>query len=497
LQNLDVVACAIIFYGEAITEDLTAMALLFSGIGGSGMLPLAMILQHQGKTVFGSDRSRDQGKTPEKFAWLEAHGIEMFAQDGSGSLDPRVDTLVISTAVEPTVPDVAKALERGLTIKKRAEVLADCINSAPKRVIVAGTSGKSTTTGMLGYILHELGKAPTVMNGAVFRNYASGSDNPFCSALLGNGDIFVAEGDESDGSLALYQPSLAVLNNISLDHADMDELKRRFSSFINKAPKAIVNLDDAEAATLLSDYAGQAITTSLTQPQATYCAMDIVQSATSVSAALYVRGQQAAHLTLNVPGLHNLSNALQAIATAAELGCSVEDCCRAIAGFAGVKRRLETVGTSASTHITVIDDFAHNPDKIAATLRTLRQFDGRLVVYFQPHGFGPLRLMRHEFVQTFAQHLAKDDVVVMPEPYYAGGTVDRSVTSHHLIEDMLGLGLNAYLVQGREEGRELLLDTLKPHDRLVIMGARDDTLSVFARELLQQLDEKQQAAVRA
>lgn len=461
------------------------MTLFFSGIGGSGMLPLAMILKSRGVTLKASDRSRDQGKTPEKFAWLEAQGVTFYPQDGSG-ITTDLEALVISAAVEATVPDVAESLLKGLPIRKRAEVLADCLNQARERVVVAGTSGKSTTTGMLGYLLQELGKAPTVMNGAVFNNYAATS--PFCSALIGNGPAFVIEGDESDGSLALYNPSLAVLMNISLDHADMDELRRRFGTFLNKAPQAVLNADSMEVMALAQHYKGKALTCSLTEPAADLFAHDITPLADGISAKVTYQGTTTA-LRLSVPGRHNLANALHALGAALLLGCGLEDSCAKLTGFTGVKRRLDLIGQT-ETGIRIIDDFAHNPDKIAATLSCLKEFDGRLVVYYQPHGFGPLRMCRQELVDSFCSHLAPDDVLIMAEPYYAGGTVDRSVSSRHIVSDILLRGHNAHLVETRDDGRTQLLAHIKAGDRVVIMGARDDTLTTFAQELLTTLKER-------
>src|SRR5262245_49867213 len=162
----------------------------FCGIGGSGMLPLALILRDQGFAVEGSDRSLDQGRLGGKFEFLRARGIALHAQDGSGVT--RADQiLVTSTAVEETVPDVQAARRLGLPIVRRAELLAELFNAAPQSIGVAGTSGKSTTTGMIGWMLHRLGRDPTIMNGAVMKNFVT-PDAPFTSAVVGTGDFFVS-----------------------------------------------------------------------------------------------------------------------------------------------------------------------------------------------------------------------------------------------------------------------------------------------------------------
>src|SRR3954468_16074263 len=198
----------------------------FCGIGGSGMLPLACILRDHGAEVAGSDRSLDQGRGGEKFAFLERQGIRLFPQDGSGLTSPD-QILVASAAVEDSVPDIAAARRLGAERLTRAELLAHLFNDAALSIGVAGTSGKSTVTGRIAWILHGAGREPIVMNGAVMKNFAT-PDTPFASALAGRGDLFVSEVDESDGSIALFRPTIAVLNNVSLDHKSLDELRALF-----------------------------------------------------------------------------------------------------------------------------------------------------------------------------------------------------------------------------------------------------------------------------
>ena len=198
------------------SPSLTSHPWFFCGIGGSGMLPLALILRGLGAEVAGSDRSRDQGRTPEKFAWLESLGFTLVAQDGSG-IHSAGQTLVASAAVEDTVPEMVRARELGCPRMSRAELLATLFNAAPARIAIGGTSGKSTVTGMTGWIMTAAGRDPTIMNGAVMKNFVA-PDAPFASARVGQGGVFVSEVDESDGSIALYRPSVAVLGFVSLDH---------------------------------------------------------------------------------------------------------------------------------------------------------------------------------------------------------------------------------------------------------------------------------------
>jgi len=451
----------------------------FCGIGGSGMLPLAMIVAGRGAHIAGSDRSRDQGLACEKFAFLAAHGADLFPQDGSGVSDPET-IVVVSTAVEASVPDVAAAHRIGARIETRAQLLAHLFNSARCPIGIAGTSGKSTTTGMLGWILAATGHDPTIMNGAVMKNFVAPAV-PFASAVVGKGDAFVSEVDESDGSIALYRPAIAVLNNIAHDHKSMDELRVLFGDFLAKASTAVINRDNAEAAALQGP---NAVTYSLSDQTADFFGFDLVPAQDGIAFSVRERGH-VARLKLAVPGRHNVANALAALAAARAVGVPLVDAAAALAGFTGVKRRLEMVGTA--NHITVIDDFAHNPDKIAATLATLHDFPGRLLICFQPHGYGPLKLMKAGFIDVFAHGLDASDVLVMPEPVYFGGTVDRSVSSSEITAGVAAAGHSAFAFPTRELCGEKLLSLAAPGDRIVVMGARDDTLSTFAAGLLAQL----------
>ncbi|MEQ8934950.1 MAG: Mur ligase family protein, partial [Amphiplicatus sp.] len=398
---------------------------LLVGVGGSGMLPLALILRAAGHRVEGSDRALDQGRTAPKFDYLRAQGVALHPQDGSGVVSAE-QLVVASAAVEDTVPDMVSAKRVGAKKVSRAELLAELFNAAPLGVGVAGTSGKSTTTGMIGWILHCAGKDPTVMNGAVMKNFVS-PDALFASALVGEGGAFVSEIDESDGSIAMFNPRIAVLNNISLDHKTMDELRRLFGDFVGKAEMAVLNLDNEETARVAAR-TERAITYSLTDEAARLTASDVRPERYGVSFTVRDReSRRTARVDLKMPGRHNVSNALAAIGASLACGVPLADAAAALGDFAGVKRRMEVVGEKAD--VTVIDDFGHNPDKIAATLRTLHEFPGRLLVMFQPHGYGPLNKMKTEFIGCFADYLDEDDILVMPEPVYFGGTVDRSTSS--------------------------------------------------------------------
>lgn len=454
----------------------------FCGIGGSGMLPLANIVRDGGASVAGSDRALDQGRLAPKFEWLKSLGIDIFPQDGSGLVSGD-QILVASAAVEDSVPDVAKAKELGCARMTRAELLAQLFNASPRSVAVGGTSGKSTVTGMIGWILTDAGLDPTIMNGGVMKNFVS-ADAPFASARVGRGDVFVSEVDESDGSIALFQPEVAVLNNISLDHKSLTELRELFGDFARDAKRAIWNADDIESVALIAPMAlSDAISFGFTD-RADVRAVDVVEMPLGSRFTLKANGQSWP-VTLQVPGRHNISNALAAIAAALALNVPVAQAVHGVERFAGLARRFDIVGIAGG--ITVIDDFGHNPDKTAATLATLKAFPGRVIAFFQPHGYGPIRVMGSELTAVFARHLNRDDHLILCDPVYFGGTVDKTLGSQSITDAVVAAGKQAEYIPSREECGNRIVEIAQPGDRIVIMGARDDTLSAFAADLLSRL----------
>ena len=451
----------------------------FCGIGGSGMLPLACIVRARGERVAGSDRALDAGRLAPKFDFLRSLGIDLHRQDGSGVAAGM--TLVTSAAVEATIPDVVRARELGLPHLTRPQLLAQLLNAASRSVAVGGTSGKSTVTGMIGWILHACHHRPTVMNGAVMKNFLS-AEAPFASALVGDPELFVSEVDESDGSIALYRPEVAVLTNVSLDHKEMAELRALFGGFLGASRKAVLNLDDPETRLLGEDLpAAKLVGYGFDSPGAAISARNLQLEPGGARFTVYA-GEERHHVQLQVPGRHNASNALAALAAVRALGVPLAEAAAAIGRFAGLKRRLETVGTVGG--VTVIDDFAHNPDKIAATLATLTAQPGRLLLMFQPHGYGPLAKMGEELAATFAGGLRPDDRLYLSDPVYQGGTVDRSRGSDWLAEAVRGAGGKAEHIPARPDIGERLLADARPGDTIAILGARDDTLSEFAGELV-------------
>jgi UDP-N-acetylmuramate--alanine ligase len=321
------------------------------------------------------------------------------------------------------------------------------------------------------------------MNGAVMKNFTS-DDAPFASARIGHGDSFISEVDESDGSIALFRPTISVLNNVSLDHKTLEELHVLFGDFLSVAQTAIWNADDSESRLLTGK-----LTLKHAMSFGTVASADV--RATAIEAlplgslfTLNIAGK-ALPVQLQVPGAHNISNALAAAAACHAMGVNPDAIAAGLQGFAGLRRRFEIVGTANG--ITVIDDFGHNPEKIAATLATLKQFPGRLLIFFQPHGYGPIRLMGAELAEMFVTQMGQEDQLFLCDPVYFGGTVDKSIGSNFVTDAVTSAGRTAHHIATREAIASQIERLATPGDRIVIMGARDDSLPAFARDLLASL----------
>jgi UDP-N-acetylmuramate--alanine ligase len=311
---------------------------------------------------------------------------------------------------------------------------------------------------------------------------------PFASALVGDPELFVSEVDESDGSIALYRPNVAVLTNISLDHKEMGELRALFAGFLNASGKAVLNLDDPETRVLADLVQGdRCLGYGFDSPGASYMGRNL-ELLPDGSRFTVEQSDQRHPVSLQVPGRHNASNALAALAAAGALGVPLADAAAALGRFEGLKRRLETVGVAGG--ITVIDDFAHNPDKIDATLATLRAHPGRLLIMFQPHGYGPLAKMGEELSQSFMRGMGPGDRLFLPDPVYQGGTVDKSRGSDWLAATVREGGMAAEHLAERSAIGDALVRGARDGDRILVMGARDDSLSEFAAEIVSRLAQR-------
>jgi UDP-N-acetylmuramate--alanine ligase len=455
----------------------------FCGIGGSGMLPLARFLHVRGAVVEGSDRAMDQGRADALRGKLEGLGIGIHPQDGSGIRGGEV--LVTSSAVEATIPDVAAAVERGSRRMIRAELLASLANGAEVSCGVAGTSGKSTTTSMLAHILAETGADPAVINGAPMLNI---EDRDGAPAAFREGDgPFVCEVDESDGSIALYSPSVGVLLNVSEDHKPMAELMELFGGFAARAGKVVLGIGSEPVRTIARQLPADKVLTVGQDESADLNALGVTVLPEGLRAAVEDRRAGERHeLFLPLMGRFNIDNALAALAAAQLLGAELAASAKALQSFAGSARRLQRIGTEGG--VTVIDDFAHNPEKIAGSLQALTEAAaaGRVHVYYQPHGYGPLRSGLDLWEEAFAGGLRPQDHLFISKPTYFGGTVEMHDHAQQLSASLRGRGLQALYAEERSVFGEHMAKA-EEGDLVVVMGARDDSLTSFARSLLVRL----------
>ncbi len=442
----------------------------FSGIAGSGMSALAQFLALGGRQVTGSDRSFDRGERPEAQSHLARLGIGIHPQDGSG-LGPDCQALVVSTAIEDSVPEVQEARRRGIPLLHRSELLADLVASH-RTVAITGTSGKSTTTAMVFELLRGAGRDPSLITGGDLR--ALQAQGLWGNAWRGRSDLLVIEADESDGTVVRYHPAVGVVLNLQRDHKEPEVVLEMFRRFQLQCREAFV-VGEGEP---LREFQSQAVVTGL-GPKAYVPPEDLVLGPQGSSFRL-----EGVSFTLPCPGRHNVENALAALATCRVLGVPLGDLVEPLARFQGVGRRFQVLGTHRG--VTVVDDFAHNPAKVAAALATAQLQAPRVLAVFQPHGFGPLRFMRQELVDVLCAGLRPQDRVWMLEVFYAGGTAERTLTSHEVVDDLVARGAAAAWVD-RSHLAETLAVEAQAGDLILLMGARDPSLGELAMKLLRAL----------
>jgi UDP-N-acetylmuramate--alanine ligase len=449
----------------------------FCAVGGSGMSALAQVLKYKNNEVCGSDRSFDQNKDQRNKRLLQNVGIQIYPQDGS-MIDNTTSVLYASTAVEDTVPDIKKAKELNIPIKHRSDLLEEIFSSYPYNIAVGGTSGKSTVTAMIGYILDKTQNKPLVINGALLKNYENSKGIP--NVILNNGNYCVIEADESDGSIQKYTPYISVIDNISLDHKSIEELQVLFKNFATKATHGIIYNADCKNSNILKNTHSNELSFGIENSSANFYATNIKAIP---DGTLYTYDNK--EYKLNLIGKFNVANAMCAIACCSLVGVSPHTSCQILEEFLGTKRRLEILGQK--NNITIIDDFAHNPDKINASMSALKSYPGRVIVMFQPHGFAPMRMMGNQIIETFAKHLDNSDILLIPEIFFAGGSVTRDISSKNFVDYAKTLNTNAIFFEQRQDIKQYILENATPNDRIVLMGARDNSITDLGFEILENL----------
>jgi UDP-N-acetylmuramate--alanine ligase len=444
----------------------------FSGIAGAGMNPLACLMRARGHEVQGSDRSLDQGKNQEIAARLRRLGIVLAPHDGS-AVTPAIDRFVHSTAVEADTPEMIAARALGIELVPRPQLLAEVVNAGQPGVAIAGTSGKSTITGMVAWLLREAGLPATVLGGAGLVAESTGS----CFVAGAADGPVVAEACESDGTLVGYQPAMGLVHNVSRDHGEVDALRPQFSAFAENCDRLLVNAACPEAAVLGRRF--KAVTYGAV-PDAD-ARLEIGRlTASRAAGMLHVEGRDVV-LDVPQPGVHNLENAAAAAMVALELGLEPSTIAALLKRFPGVARRFEVVGTT-SNGIRVVDDYAHNGEKIRAAITTAQAGASRVVAVFQPHGFGPARFLRPELRELLPHVLRPRDRFCYAEIFYAGGTVAKDISSQVLAAD-LPREMRCGYARDHEAARQWVLSEVRAGDTVLIMGARDPELPRLARSL--------------
>jgi UDP-N-acetylmuramate--alanine ligase len=453
----------------------------YAGVGGSGMSALAQFQSMTGGRASGSDRAFDRGERATLRAQFERLGISVLPQDGSG-LGPDCAALVVSTAVENQVADVVAARALGIPVIHRSEMLAHFV-AAYRTIAVTGTSGKSTVTAMIFAILSGTGRDPSVITGGDLPELsARGLPG---NAWAGRSDLLVVEADESDGSLVRYTPAVGVILNLQRDHKEMTEVAAIFATLRARAREALV-VGDAEN---LDQFAGGALRFGF-GPNA-----DIRGEGVELGPNSSRFRVGDTRFELSVPGQHNVANALAAIAACRVVGVELEDMAGPLANFTGIGRRFQSVGKARG--VEVIDDFAHNAEKITAAIRTAKLRARRVLAIYQPHGYGPTRFLRRDFVATFARELKPDHRLFMLEVFFAGGTATRDFSSADIVAEIAALGTTAEFAPSRDWLVGRIAQEARPGDLVLVMGARDPSLSELAHALLARLESPQGAPAPA
>ena len=446
----------------------------FIGIAGSGMSAIAQYLQGSGKQVAGSDRFFKPGEFNEIKSKLEAEGIKCFLQNGEG-ITEKTDLVVVSTAVEDTVPEVQKAKELSIPIMKRSELLA-LVAASRKTIAVGGTSGKSTTSAMLFDILEYGDMKPGIISGAGLVSLIK--KGKIGNAKVGDGDWLIIEADESDGSIVQYKPEIGLLLNVDKDHKEMDVLMEVFTVFKNNSNKFIVNRSHALAKKLSVDKASDFAMSA--GADAGYIASDFSQKGFAISFKI-----NEIDFSLELAGKYNMENALAAATVAAEVGVPLSTAAMALNNYEGIYRRQQVLGKKDGAWL--IDDFAHNPVKCAAAIEACQPVAAKVIAWFQPHGYGPTKFLRHDFVEEISKALRPEDEIWMSEIFYAGGTTVKDICANDLINDLQQKGKNAFFVENRNE----FVTAVRPHLTsdcvLLLMGARDPSLEEFAKQVWTEL----------
>ena len=428
------------------------------------MAPLAEALLSRGHRVTGSDRTESAATNH-----LETLGVKI-QYNHDPALVKEADLLVYSSAVKEDNPERVFAAENRIPMIRRAEVLGDIMRSN-FTICVSGTHGKTTTTSLVGSVLTDANISPTVLVGGMFKT--SGSH-----AIIGNGGVIVAEADEYDRSFLAMYPSIAIITNIEADHLDcykdLNDIKNTFVQFTERVPfdgAVIVCIDDDGVKDILPKICRSVITYGI-DSKADYAACDISFENGLTTFTVLHKGKKLGTVTINIPGTHNVRNALSAIVVALETGVEFQHITKTLSRFQGVKRRFEMIGTVNG--VTVVDDYAHHPGEISATLDAARKFrsKGRIVAVFQPHLYSRTR----DFLGQFAQALSAADLVFVTDIYKSREQPIPGVNAKDIVDNInanTNAKTTAVYLNDKNDVAENLREKTKEGDLVIFMGAGD------------------------
>lgn len=435
------------------------------------MSAIASFMADKGHIIVGSDRSFDANPAHPVLRLLKSKNITIVPQDGSG-IDSSFDVAVFSTAVEPGQPELVKAKSIGVPIETRPEYLAR-LTTGYRTVAVAGTSGKSTTAGMLAFLMQRLGMSPNFIGGGRVKQFKT--EHNAGNSISGDSGHLVIEACESDGTIVNYKPEHSIILNLELDHHSVEKTASMFETLGDNTSGLIVaNADDAN----LRKIQFRNPTFFSLEGHSEYRAGSVDLQPFG---SLFSMGGM--RFKLSVPGKYNLYNALACIAFLRELGITYEEIAGVLSGFTGIERRFDIYLDDGNR--LVIDDYAHNPHKLSSFMQAVRKIRGSICYIFQPHGFAPTRMMKREYIETFAENMRPADHLILLPIYYAGGTVSKDISSQDLADGVLALGKSVEVVASRES----VLRRSGEWNNYAVLGARDETLADFARSLAQKLSE--------
>ncbi len=457
---------------QQVPQVLHFDSFFFAGVAGAGMSAIAQYLSGSGKQVSGSDRLFNTTENNHTLQQLQTENIVCFDQ-----LQARINSthqvLVVSTAIEDTNVEVQKAIELQIPIVTRAQLLAQ-ICETKIAIAVAGTSGKSTTAAMLFHILINSGVDASLITGAGIVTLIEKGKIGNC--YVGKSNYLIIEADESDGSLVQYKPSIGLLLSIDKDHKELAELDEIFATFKSHVVNTFIVNHAHPIAKKFSTNANNDF-----GEGSNLEGVNFKQSGFNIQFSV-----NEILVTIPTIGKHNMENALACMAVCAQIGVSVAQCAQALVSYPGIYRRHQLLGTKHG--VTVIDDYAHNPAKIAASIKACQPVAAKLIAWFQPHGYGPTRFIRKELVQEIADSLRPEDSMWMSEIYYAGGTAVKDISANDLIEDLQAKNINAHFVADKNNLLEAMRPFLQNQDVVILlMGARDPGLEKFAKEFYSNL----------